>query len=59
MIIIVILKCLLCMQVEEGVGQLVKAEKSQKQSRLIMCIMLLVVLVIVMLLIVIFKQLLF
>ena len=43
------------MQVEEGVGQLVKAEKSQKQSRLIMCIMFLVVAIIVMLLIVVLR----
>lgn len=31
------------MKVEEGVGQLVKAEKKQKQSRMIMCIMVLFV----------------
>ncbi len=47
------------MQVEEGVGQLVKAENKQRQSRLIMCIMFLVVAVIVMLLIVVFKKLVF
>mmetsp|Transcript_18453 Transcript_18453/g.55686 ORF Transcript_18453/g.55686 Transcript_18453/m.55686 type:complete len:315 (+) Transcript_18453:298-1242(+) len=47
------------LKVEEGVGQLIKAEKSQKQSRLVMCIMFLVVAIIVMLLIVVFRHLVF
>jgi syntaxin 16 len=47
------------LKVEEGVGQLVKAEKSQRQSRMIMCIMFLVVAVIVMLLFVILQKLFF
>eukprot|EP00884_Botryococcus_braunii_P004075 jgi/Botrbrau1/13669/Bobra.0378s0003.1 len=46
-------------KVDEGVKQLLKAEKYQKQSRLIMCIMFLIVAVIFMLFIVIFKTLLF
>ena len=45
------------MKVESGVGQLVKAEKTQRQSRLILCIMFLVVAVIIMLLVVVFKKL--
>lgn len=52
-------RCHLSLQVEEGVGQLVKAEKSQRQSRMIMCIMFLVVAVIVMLLFVILQNLFF
>lgn len=46
-------------KVDEGVKQLLKAEKYQKQSRLIMCIMFLIVAVIFMLFIVIFKTLIF
>lgn len=46
------------MKVESGVGQLVKAEKTQRSSRLILCIMILIVAVIVMLLVVVFKKLL-
>lgn len=46
-------------KVDEGVKQLVRAEKSQKQSRLVLCIMLLGVAVIVMTVVVVFKKLLF
>jgi hypothetical protein len=46
-------------KVDEGVKQLLRAEKHQKQSRLILCIMFLIVAVIFMLFIVIFKTLLF
>ena len=42
--------------VEQGVKELVKAEKSQKQSRIILCIMFLLVAVIVMIFIVTFKE---
>ena len=41
---------------EEGVKELVRAEKSQKQSRTILCIMFLLVAVIVMIFIVTFKE---
>ena len=44
--------------IEEGVKQLVRAEKHQKNSRLILCIMLLVVAVILMLIILVLKNLL-
>lgn len=47
------------LKVEEGVGQLVRAEKTQKQSVLIMCIMVLIVLVIAMSLIVVLRYTLF
>ncbi|KAI7845731.1 hypothetical protein COHA_000647 [Chlorella ohadii] len=43
------------MKVEEGVRQLEKAEKKQKQSRMVLCIMLLLCAVVVMLLLVVFK----
>lgn len=43
--------------VEEGVKELVRAEKSQKQSRVILCIMFLLVAVIVMIFIITFKEL--
>ena len=42
--------------VEEGVKQLVRAEKIQKSSRLILCIMFLVVAVVLMLLILVAKN---
>ena len=42
--------------VEEGVKELTRAEKSQKQSRIILCIMFLLVAVIVMIFIVTFKE---
>ena len=42
--------------VEEGVKELEKAEKHQKQSRLILCIMFLLVAVILMILVVTFKE---
>ena len=42
--------------VDQGVKELVKAEKSQKQSRIILCIMFLLVAVIVMIFIVTFKE---
>ena len=45
--------------IEEGVKQLVRAEKHQKNSRLILCIMFLVAAVILMLLILVAKNLLF
>lgn len=47
------------LKVEEGVGQLVKAERTQKQSVLIMCIMVLIVLIIAMALIVVLRHILF
>lgn len=43
------------MKVEEGVRQLEKAEKKQKQSGMVLCIMLLLVAIVVMVLLVIFK----
>ena len=43
------------MKVEEGVRQLEKAEKKQKQSRMVLCIMLLLCAVVVLLLLVVFK----
>lgn len=43
--------------VEQGVKELTKAEKSQKQSRIILCIMFLLVAVIVMIFVVTFKEL--
>ena len=43
--------------VEQGVKELVKAEKSQKQSRIILCIMFLLIAVIVMIFVVTFKEL--
>ena len=50
----------LCPQVAtsvgEGVKQLVRAEKSQKQSRMVLCIMFLVCAVILLLLIVVLKK---
>ena len=45
--------------IEEGVKQLVRAEKIQKNSRLILCIMFLVAAVILMLIILIAKNILF
>ena len=45
--------------IEEGVKQLVRAEKHQKNSRIILCIMLLVAAVILLLVILIAKNLLF
>ena len=46
-------------KVEEGVKQLVQAEKTQKQSRTILCIVFLLVAVIFMLFIVVFKAIFF
>lgn len=43
------------MKVEEGVRQLEKAERKQKQSGMVLCIMLLLVAIVVMLLLVVFK----
>lgn len=43
------------MKVEEGVRQLEKAEKKQKQSRMVLCVMLLLCAVVVLLLLVVFK----
>ncbi len=43
------------MKVEEGVRQLEKAERRQKQSRMVLCIMMLLVAVVIMLLLVVFK----
>lgn len=43
------------MKVEEGVHQLERAEKKQKQSALVICIMLLLVMIVLMLLALIFK----
>lgn len=42
-------------KVEEGVRQLEKAEKKQKQSRMVLCIMLLLCAIVVLLLLVVFK----
>lgn len=57
----VIVVCLLqvATKVEEGVKQLVQAEKTQKQSRTILCIVFLLVAVIFMLFIVVFKAIFF
>jgi syntaxin 16 len=46
-------------KVDEGVKQLLKAEKSQKQSGMVLCIMFLVCAIIVMLVIYILKVILF
>ncbi len=46
-------------KVDEGVKQLVQAEKTQKQSRTILCIVFLLVAVIFMLFIVVFKAIFF
>lgn len=56
-----IIVCLLqvATKVEEGVKQLVQAEKTQKQSRTILCIVFLLVAVIFMLFIVVFKAIFF
>ena len=56
-----ILPCVLqvATKVEEGVKQLVQAEKTQKQSRTILCILFLLVAVIFMLFIVVFKAIFF
>ena len=46
-------------KIEQGVTQLVAAEKTQKQSRTILCIVFLLVMVIFMLFIVVFKAIFF
>ena len=49
----------MAVKVEEGVKELVRAKKTQRQSRTILCIMFLLVAVIVMIFIVVFKALIF
>jgi syntaxin 16 len=46
----------LAAQVEEGVKELVRAEKTQKQGRALLCIIALIVLIVVMLIIIIVRH---
>lgn len=50
------LACVLAAQVEEGVKELVRAEKTQKQGRALLCIIALIVLIVVMLIIIIARH---
>jgi syntaxin 16 len=43
-------------QVEEGVKELVRAEKTQKQGRALMCIIALIVMIVVMLIVIIVRH---